>query len=61
MDTKTAIEVAAATVVEAWDNAGLQPASHRKAQAELHRTWPVLARAVEGLVATQKRSQKNVR
>lgn len=35
------------TVAAAWNVEGRDPVEHHRAQADLRRTWPTLARAVE--------------
>lgn len=49
-------------VIDAWTNTGPNPDFHRRAQNELRRNWPVLANALDALVADTKDDQwKRVR
>lgn len=49
------VRTAAAFVTAAWENAGPVPEYHRYWQIKLHEEWPVLADAVEQLVAAVRR------
>lgn len=47
-------EEATAKVIEAWTKAGSHPAYHFAMQKQLKREWPVLAKAIENLIAIDK-------
>lgn len=38
-------------VIAAWTAPGISPETHREAQRSVHWRWPVLAEAIENLVA----------
>lgn len=46
-------------IVAAWTNPGPKPSWHREMQMELHSRMPLVARAIERLVADRRSRESN--